>query len=174
MTSTSFGAMDRTAMRPNGLGFALAGMVVGLLYGAVSVYWGLGGTVLLDTVGGSLEQGGRAGDLAVVLALWAAVVLKLVAAALPLVVIYRLGGVGWQRFAQVLVWTEAVVLVVYGLVLTSVGLLVQSGVIAASASADHWALAWHAYLWDPWFLVWGLLVVGALLRLRHRNRHTTD
>jgi hypothetical protein len=34
------------------------------------------------------------------------------------------------------------------------------------ASADHRALAWRAYLWDPWFLVWGLLVTAALLRSR--------
>jgi hypothetical protein len=27
---------------------------------------------------------------------------------------------------------------------------------------DHRALAWHTYLWDPWFLMWGLLVAGAL------------
>jgi len=32
--------------------------------------------------------------------------------------------------------------------------------------ADHRALAWHAYLWDPWFLVWGVLVTAALLRSR--------
>ena len=37
--------------------------------------------------------------------------------------------------------------------------------IAASAGADHRALEWHAYLWDPWFLVRGLLVVAALLRV---------
>lgn len=149
-------------------------MIVGLLYGAVSAYWGLGGTALLDTVGGSLEQGGRAGDLTVVLALWAAVILKLVAAVLPLAVIYRLGGVGWQRLAKTVVWIEAAVLVVYGLVLTIVGLAVQFGVIDASASADHRALAWHAYLWDPWFLVWGLLVVATLLCSRHRNRGATE
>ena len=34
------------------------------------------------------------------------------------------------------------------------------------AGADHRALAWHAYLWDPWFLLWGLLVTAALLRGR--------
>jgi hypothetical protein len=37
-----------------------------------------------------------------------------------------------------------------------------SAVVAVWATADHRALAWHAYLWDPWFLIWGLLVVGAL------------
>jgi hypothetical protein len=59
-------------------------------------------------------------------------------------------------------WIEAAVLTTYGLVLTAVGLLVQAHVIHASATADHRALAWHAYLWDPWFLIWGLLVFGAL------------
>jgi len=46
-------------------------------------------------------------------------------------------------------------------------------VIASSASAGHRALAWHPYLWDPWFLVWGLLVTAALLRTRRRNKSTT-
>ncbi len=80
----------------------MAGMLLGLLYAALSVYWGLGGTTLLDTVGGSLEHGGRAGDLVVVLALWAAAVLKVIAAVLPLLAICRLGGVRWQRLVVVL------------------------------------------------------------------------
>ncbi len=53
---------------------------------------------------------------------------------------------------------------IYGFVLTSVGLLVQAGVIHPGRTADRRALAWHAYLWDPWFLVWGLLVVITLTR----------
>ncbi len=40
------------------------------------------------------------------------------------------------------------------------------GLIGTPANADHRALAWHAYLWDAWFLVWGLLVTAALLRSR--------
>lgn len=35
-------------------------LVVGLLYAAISVYWGLGGTWLLNTIGGALEKQGRA------------------------------------------------------------------------------------------------------------------
>jgi len=172
VTSTRLDATDRARLNPSGLRLALAGMLLGLLYATVSVYWGLGGTTLSDTIGGSLERGGRAGDLVVVLALWAAAVLKVIAAVLPLLAIYRLGGMRWQRNVVRLAWFEAAVLVIYGLVLTTVGLMVQLGLIAASASADHRALAWHAYLWDPWFLVWGLLVTAALLRTRHRNKKT--
>jgi hypothetical protein len=98
--------------------------------------------------------------VAVLAAVWAAAALKLVAAWLPVLAV-RSRGVVW-----VLSWLAAVILVVYGLVLTVVGLLVQTGVVDASAHADRRALAWHAYLWDPWFLVWGLLIAAALLRAR--------
>jgi len=40
--------------------------------------------------------------------------------------------------------------------------LLQADVIYATRDADHRALAWHAYLWDPWFLGWGLLLTAAL------------
>lgn len=102
------------------------------------------------------------------LALWAAAALKLVAAVLPLLALRRLTRSVWHRGLWVLAWVEAAILTVYGLVLTTVGLLVQTDVIEVSVTgAERRALAWHTYLWDPWFLLWGLLVAGALLRGRH-------
>lgn len=59
-------------------------------------------------------------------------------------------------------WLAAAVLVVYGGVLTLIGLLVQADIVHAAAHANHKALRWHAFLWDPWFLVWGLLLATAL------------
>jgi|HubBroStandDraft_2_1064218.scaffolds.fasta_scaffold397192_2 hypothetical protein len=150
-----------------GLGAAWAASAVGLLYCAVSVYWGLGGSWLLDTVGASLTQASRSASALVVLAVWCAVGLKVIASVLPLLAV----GVGaarsrWPRPIRALAWVEAAILTCYGLILTAAGLLVQAGLIGTPASADHRALAWHAYLWDPWFLVWGLLVTAALLRSR--------
>jgi hypothetical protein len=139
---------------------------VGLLYAAVSVYWGLGGTWLLDAVGGSLAKLGRDHSAAVIAAVWAAATLKLIAAALPVLAVLHRGRSRRGRGLWALSWVAAGVLIVYGSVLTSVGLLVQSGVITASSTADHRALAWHAYLWDPWFLIWGLLIGAALLLSR--------
>jgi hypothetical protein len=66
----------------------------------------------------------------------------------------------------VLAWAEAGILTIYGLVLSGAGWLEQSGAIGPAAGADHRALAWHAYLWDPWFLLWGVLVTAALVRSR--------
>jgi hypothetical protein len=53
---------------------------------------------------------------------------------------------------------RALILVIYGGVLSLTGWLVQAGIVPAAANADHEALGWHTYLWDPWFLVWGLLL----------------
>jgi hypothetical protein len=71
----------------------------------------------------------------------------------------------------VLTWVEAAILVSYGLVLTASGLLVQVGVIKAAAHADRLALKWHAYLWDPWFLIWGIFVFLALWRSRPASQN---
>jgi hypothetical protein len=147
-----------------GLGLAWAACAVGVLYAAVSVYWGLGGAWLVDTVGGSLAKAGRAHSAGVIVAVWAAAVLKLIAAALPIVALSTVVAEARRRQARILAWIAAAVLTLYGLVLTVLGLLVQTGVIHASRNADHKALAWHAYLWDPWFLVWGLLITAALVR----------
>ncbi len=145
--------------------FACAAAVVGVLYALISAYWAAGGTALLDTIGGSLEHAGRAGGLAVTATLWVVAALKLFGAWLPIAVVADANlpsGRARRRLAQI----EAALLTVYGLVLTSVGLLVQAGVIHRSAHADQKALAWHAFFWDPWFLLWGLLIIAALRQRR--------
>jgi hypothetical protein len=111
----------------------------------------------------------------VVATLWVIVVLKLVGAATPLVLV----GVGasrlplWTRTrpARVLGWIAAVGLTAYGGVLTVAGLLVEAGVLDAAEDADERALAWHAYLWDPWFALWGAADAVAMWRSRS---HTAE
>ena len=148
---------------------AQASCAVGLTYAAVSVYWAAGGTWLLNTVGGTLVHPGGADGAGIIVAVWGAAVLKTAGALLPLA---AAGVTPWpsavrrRRQVGALAWAEAGLLTVYGLVLAGAGWLEQAGVVAPGASADHRAVAWHAYLWDPWFLVWGLLVTAALLRSR--------
>jgi len=155
------GATNRVAQR---LAWVAAGL--GVLYASVSAYWAVGGTGLLDTIGGTLERDARAGGFVVEVGLWAVVILKLVAAAVPVQATRDHRASGRRRVLRRVAGLEAAILTIYGLVLTSVGLLVQADVIAPSHRADQRALAWHAFLWDPWFLVWGGLVIGALVLSR--------
>src|ERR1700689_2956224 len=129
---------NRAALRAPGLTAAWAAFAVGLLYAAISVYWGLGGSWLLDTVGASLTQAGRSASALVVLAVWCAVGLKVIAAVLPLLAV----GVGaarsrWRRLLRAVTGVQAAILTVYGLIWTAGGLLVQVGLIGTSAGADH-------------------------------------
>jgi len=147
--------------------WAWAAFVVGLAYALVSVAWGLGSTWALDTVGGDLEAEGRAGNPALELIVRISVVLKLTAAGLGLAVVLPLTAP--RRLVVWAAWTAAVVLTIYGGTLTLSGLLVQSDIIHAGPDADHRALTWHAYLWDPWFLAWGLLLATSLWRSRSQR-----
>lgn len=149
---------------------ACAAAVLGALYAAVSAYWGAGGTALLDTIGGTLEREGRAHNAGLLAVVWTTVVLKLLASGLGLVAVRR---PHWltrpsARVVRRAAWLVAVVLVLYGGVLTFVGVLVQADIVHASSGADRKALRWHAFLWDPWFLIWGLLLGGALTLARRR------
>lgn len=158
--------------RRPGTGWAVAALVVGLGYAGISISWGLGNTWALDTVGGELARQGSAGNQLLIAVVWVSVVLKLVAAGLGLAVVLPahpsrrllVRRVTLGRALLVTAWVAAAVLTLYGGVLTLGGLLVQADVVHADATADHRALAWHSWLWDPWFLLWGLLLGAALVR----------
>ena len=143
---------------------------LGAASAAMSAYWALGGTALLDTVGGEIERWGRERSASVVATLWLITVAKLVGAVAPLVLV----GVGARRLPpwtraepmRVLGWIVAIGLTAYGGVLTVVGLLVEAGVIDAADDADERAIAWHAFFWDPWFVMWGVAFTVAMWRSR--------
>jgi Protein of unknown function (DUF3995) len=158
--------MSLTALHARATATTLARSASALmvLSALVSTYWAAGGTGLLDTVGGSIARWGRDGGAGVRLALVAIVVLKLAAAWLPL----RALKEPRQPTVRRLAWLEAGVLTVYGGVATVTELAVQAGVINAGKGTDWKALDWHTYLWDPWFLITGLLVWAALQHTRHR------
>lgn len=142
---------------------ALVACLVGLAYAGISAYWASGGTWLLATVGASLARPGGHGP-AIVAGVWAAVVSKVVGALVPLVVVRRVLAASWARRALLVAWVEAGLLAVYGFTWSATEILVE--VAGSPPASKRRAYAWHAYLWDPWFLLWGLLIAAALLRRR--------
>jgi Protein of unknown function (DUF3995) len=157
--------LDRGAL----VAAALAAML-GAASAAMSAYWALGGTALLDTVGGEIERWGRERSAGVVATLWLITAAKLVGAVVPLVLV----GVGSGRLpastrarpTRVLGWIVAIGLAAYGGLLTVVGVLVEAGLIDAADDADERAIAWHAFFWDPWFALWGGAFTVAMWRSR--------
>jgi len=104
MDAAGAGIPDSAASR-RGMLPALAGLVVGLAYAAIIVYWAVGGRWLLNTVGISLSQPGQARHLAALLAVWGAAAVKAVAALLPLLAVGvwpRTANGGLRRLARAL------------------------------------------------------------------------
>ena len=151
---------------PRSSAAAWIALVVGFASAFVSAYWGAGGEGLLDTVGGAFERLGRSRSGGAVFLLSIVVVVKVIAAILPLLAIREVGSSPTRRAIRRLAWVEAFILTGYGLVYTAGGLLIEADVIKTSPDADSHAMAWHTYLWDPWFLLWGMLVTVALLNSR--------
>ena len=99
---------------------------------------------------------------------WATAMLKVLAAMLGLLAVvgHRPPDARPRRLARRVACAVALILVLYGEVLSITGWLIQLDVVSATANADHQALRWRAYLWDPWFLVWGLLLAAGLASSR--------
>ena len=147
---------------------AYAAGILGISYAGVSAYWGAGGTGLLETIGGSLEREGRAGTAGILVVVWITVALKLAASTIGVLAVVPPRWLSGRKYTLTrrAAWLAATVLMVYGGVLTLIGLLVQADILHRSANADQTALRWHAFLWDPWFLLWGLLLAAALVLSR--------
>lgn len=139
--------------------------VLGTVHAAFSVYWGLGGTWLVDTLGRRLvETFSGLGWVLLPVGL-----VKLVAAVAPVL----LAALDWpaRRLSRTVCWSGAGVLVAWGGLNTVVGNLVLAGAIVPDDGFDRPGMVGHAYLWDPLFLLWGLaLAVGLLSSRRGRVR----
>lgn len=133
---------------------------VGLTHAAFSLYWALGGSWLVETLGATMLS--ALGDRRWLLI--PVVVVKTAVAVGPLVAL----RLGWWRRRPVLLLAAAaaLVLIVWGGLNTVVGNLVLAGVIEPAGGFDRAAMVGHAWLWDPLFLTWGLALAGALAAQR--------
>jgi hypothetical protein len=136
---------------------------------AISLYWMLGGTGLLDTVGGEIEDLARERSAGTVAALGVAVVAKLLGAAIALSLVQRWGERFGLRARRLLATIGGAGLALYGGALVVAGALVLAGAIEPDGDVDEYALRWHVFLWDLWFLVWGVALVAAARVSRTRG-----
>jgi len=157
------------AVRPGRwTGFAAA--TVAFAFAAVSLYWALGGRALLDTLGGEIERRARAGDDVLLVANAAGAVLKMLGGMLALALVLPWGERLPRRPLQALAWTGAAVLTVYGVLQTVAIVLVALGRFELDEPLGTRALRWRMFLWEPWFLVWGMLLGAAAWHFGARVR----
>ena len=139
-------------------------------FAAVSTYWCLGGRALLDTLGGEIERRALAGDDVLLAANAVGAVLKVLGGVLALALVQPWGERLPRRPLQALAWAGAAVLTVYGLVQIVAIVLVALDVVEPAEPLETKAVLWRMFLWEPWFLVWGLLLSAAAWHFRARVR----
>ncbi|MER7072082.1 DUF3995 domain-containing protein [Terrabacter sp. NPDC000476] len=157
--------------RPDATGerFLLAAAVVALAHALPSLYWAFGGTLGTDSLG-SWAPAWRADSPVLVGAVLVGVfVAKALGGVVP--VLATRGRLPRPRVWRALSWAGAAVLVLYGAANVVVGGLALLGVVEGPTDpAARAALAGHVLLWDPLFLVWGLLLAAGLARTRRTGR----
>jgi Protein of unknown function (DUF3995) len=138
---------------------AYAAAVLAFGSAAVSLYWTLGGTVLLDTVGGTFEDLARERSPASIVLGVLVVLVKVAAGLLALAFVQPWGTRVGRRLLLVSAGVGSAVLVVYGSVLVLVGGLVLAELIthprrwtnmhcAGTCSSGTSGFSSGAWLWD--------------------------
>lgn len=153
--ATSSAALDARSRLP-----AAAAAAWATAFAAASAYWAAGGTGGSATIANDLAERAAARDPGFVATLWTAAALKLLLAALALAlarpVAGRLGSA--VRFAG---WASGTALALYGLVglveFVSMGL----GIREVPAGIGHAAIAWYIFLWEPAWVLGGILFLAA-------------
>lgn len=139
----------------------------GIVHAGFSLYWALGGTWLLNTVGQVATTITQRGARFTVLFLLGVALFKALAASFPVLNAY--GTLPWSGLWRSISWIGGLLLILYGAVNTITAWLVLLGIIVP-ASYDRPALLGHAALWDPLFLIWGLGLTAYLWQTRKTNQ----
>ena len=141
----------------------------GLIFGAISFYWGAGGTLGVDTVLGSLRMSSVQESLLIV-AVWVAGLLKVLGALLALALVTSWGTRLPARPLAVVGWAAAGLLTLYGGVNVFAEALTASDIVKPTQPVDWKPLLWHLYVWDMSFLIWGILFGLAAWHFTRTNR----
>jgi hypothetical protein len=147
--------------RPGEAYFLVGAAAAGLTHAGFSLYWALGGRWLLPTVGQWAVTLAAQAPVAAGLLLIIVAAVKSAVAIIPLVVIKR--PLPRPRVYRVFAWLAAIVLTGYGALNSVAAWLVLWGAVRPKDGFERQAMVGHAYLWDPLFLVWGLLLAAGLV-----------
>jgi hypothetical protein len=145
---------------------AVGGAVVwAVLFAAISFYWGAGGTWAASTIGPALSDPVRDRDPAMVALVHGTGVAKLVAAALAASLLVHRPAPSRRRLRAVS-WVVAGGVAAYGLANLIQHALFVAGALDVPDGLGESAARWHLAVWDPWWILGGVLLLVATARTR--------
>jgi uncharacterized protein DUF3995 len=127
------------------------------LFAATSFYWALGGRLGVETIGEAITGPALAGDTTILAIVWITGLLKVAAGVVALALV-RPWGRRIPRWALLLAgWGASALFLVYGAANLIQDTLIVAGAIPTPAGLGAVAAHWHLFLWDPWWLLGGVL-----------------
>jgi uncharacterized protein DUF3995 len=151
-------------------GYAAA--IWSLLFAAVSFYWAAGGAAGADTIGPAIAQMAVARDPGFITVLWATGALKAAGVLVALALTLSWGGIFPRWLLLVAGWAGCVFLTLYGAASTLQHGLMLASVQRVPAGLGITAARWHLLLWDPWWVVGGILFGLTVWGYQQRSRVT--
>lgn len=139
--------------------YATAASIWSFAFAALTFYWALGGTAGIETIGPAIT--GLAGDPVFLIFLWLTGIFKLLAGLLALALFQPWAAIFPQRLRLAAAWALGLGLLLYGLASFIQHLLMLTSVVPLPAGLGAYAARWHLALWDPWWMLGGLLFLLA-------------
>lgn len=130
-------------------------------FAALSFYWAAGGTAGAETIGEAVTKPVLARDPGWIALLWATGALKALGGLLALALVQPWGRVipRWMRLTAA--WGAGALMFLYGGASMVQFSLMSAGVLSVPASVGTTAVRWHLLLWEPWWMLGGLLFMAA-------------
>ena len=146
-----------------------------IAFATLSFYWAAGGTLGVETNAPAITRPVLAREPGWIALLWITGALKLIAGLLALALVRPWGRAlprrlllagGWVAFAIMALYEGAASLVQHALML--------AGAIATPAGLGETSARWHLLLWDPWWLLGGVLFGLATWRYQRPSHDRSD
>jgi hypothetical protein len=151
--------------------FILLASAWAILFAIPSFYWAAGGTFGLNTLGGEIEA--LREESWFMAFVWFTAIMKL---ALGLVVLmllrtYRHNLI--NKLVRVAVWMAGILCVLYGGLNLLVRLIMALGILPTPETMYSDAAMWHLVLWDPWWVLGGVVLLLAVFTTKRSTGHSS-
>jgi hypothetical protein len=166
------GARASSSKRSRPTGWAgYAACAWAFVFAALSFYWAAGGTAGTATIGPAIAQPVLARDPTWVALMWGTVALKVLAGLLALTLVRPWGRLVPRWLLLTAAWGAGALMALYeGAASWVQHGLMAAGVLSTPEGLGATALHWHLVLWDPWWLVGGILFALATWSYSRRSR----
>lgn len=128
------------------------------LFAALSFYWGLGGRAGTSTLGPALVAMGN-DPWFVAVGLWGFGIIKAIGGVVALALVQPWGREIPRRLLLAAAWVGGAVALLYGAALLIQHGLMLLGATTIPAGLGRTAARWHLVLWDPWWMLGGILFI---------------